>query len=152
MSKVILSECSTKSTAQSLGSIHRSHKATYRLLLIIDHYKRITVQHNQDTELVDFWFLMHHILKDPVMACLDAVTMRLASVALESPRFLLSLSLSVPLKKFKKKKKLLSLAGPLAGNQSRGQTPFSLCCDFQLVIVVILRLPTRCSATKLLVV
>ena len=46
MSKVILSECSTKSTAQSLGSIHRGHKATYRLLLRIDHYKRITVQHN----------------------------------------------------------------------------------------------------------
>ena len=34
---------------------------------------------------------MHHILKDPVMACLDAVTMRLTSVALESPRFVFSL-------------------------------------------------------------
>ena len=46
MSKVILSECSTKSTAQSLGSIHRGHKATYKLLLILDHYKRITIQHS----------------------------------------------------------------------------------------------------------
>ena len=34
---------------------------------------------------------MHHILKDPVMACLDAVTMRLTSVDLESPRFVFSL-------------------------------------------------------------
>ena len=34
---------------------------------------------------------MHHILKDPVMACLNAVTMRLTSVALESPRFVFSL-------------------------------------------------------------
>ena len=41
MSKVILSECFTKvimqcfakNTAQSLGSIHRGRKATYRLLL-----------------------------------------------------------------------------------------------------------------------
>ena len=46
---------------------------------------------------VCFRFLIHHILKDPVMACLDAVTMRLAGVDLESPGFALSLRKSVGL-------------------------------------------------------